>query len=232
MFGLCHADSQNSIFQCSSVIFISGHTNVALLLIQSGAELNLTDKNSQSALHLACFYGKEEMTSLLVQSGCDIDLHDSQGQTPIDVAMEMGNTDTAQLLRKHQKIPPVRHSDVKISVKRGVSPEKIAGQSAEKLPKGGISKTSKDGSDGSGPSQRSKSSKSSRNSDGASENKIDGTEPDLEENTKRRKSKRKFGRNIDEKMHRSSGKKRQKSKKKRESMEMSETATKKCCVIS
>ena len=214
------------------MIFISGHTNVALLLIQNGAELNLTDKNSQSALHLACFYGKEEMTSLLVQSGSDIDLHDSQGQRPIDVAMEMGNADTAQLLRKHQKIPPVQQGDVMISVKGEGSPEKITGQNAEKLTKGGISKTSKDGSEGRGPSQRSKSSKSSRSSGGASVDKTDGTEPDLEEITKRRKSKGKFSRNIDGKMHRSSGKKREKSKKKRESLEMPETATKKCCVIS
>ena len=214
------------------MILISGHTNVALLLIQNGAELNLTDKNSQSALHLACFYGKEEMTSLLVQSGCDIELHDSQGQRPIDVAMEMGNTDTAQLLRKHQKIPQVRHSDVTISVKGGVSPKKPEGQTGEKPSKGDIPKTSKDGSGERVPSQRSTSSKSSRSSDIASAERTDGTEPDLEENRKSKKSKGKFGRDIDGKVLRSSGKKRGKSEKKRESLDLSETATKKCCVIS
>ncbi len=92
----------------------AGHTQVAQQLINNGAELNLTDKNSQSALHLASFYDKPEMVTLLVRAGCDPGLPDSQGQRPITVAREMGNADIVQLLLKYDsyKPKPVHPGDI------------------------------------------------------------------------------------------------------------------------
>ena len=207
---------------------------VAKHLIQNGAEINLTDKNSQSALHLACFYGKEEMTSVLVHSGCDTDLQDSQGQKPINVAMEMGNTDIVQLLRKNQTTTAVRHSDVRVDIKGETSPKNPQQQNVDEQSRQGINKTTKDGSKGRGPSQKSKSSRSSRSSGTASPavDNVDGIEEESLEIKKDSKSKRKFGHSFS-RVRKGSGKKRENTqKKKKESKDMSDTATKQCCVVS
>ena len=183
-----------------------GHLEVATLLIQNGAELNVTDKNSQGALHLACFYGKEEMTSLLVQSGCAPDLQDSQGQRPIDVAMEMGNTDIAQTLRKQHKVPSIHHSEVKVNM-REEKPVKPPVKGAKASPN--IAKSTGEDKPGRGPSQKSKSSRSS--SDGAS---VAVDQTDSEDTNRRRsledkRKKGKYRHHIDGKVIKSDKKKQQ-----------------------
>ena len=212
-----------------------GHTEVASLLIKNGAELNLPDKNLQGALHLACFYGKEEVTSLLLQSGCDPDLQDSQGQRPIDVAMEMGNTEIAEILRKHHKVPEIRHSDVKITINE----EKPVKPQAQGQSSANISETTTDGSSGRGPSQKSKSSISSPSSGGASATAaVDQTNGRDTSRTSSPGGKKKKGRDrhsIDGKVIRSTHKKKKaKSDRKRESLDIDETSRKRClcCVIS
>lgn len=201
-----------------------GHLEVATLLIRNGAELNLTDKNSQGALHLACFYGKEEMTSLLVHSGCDPDLQDSQGQRPIDVAMQMGNTDIAQTLRKHHKVPSIHHSEVKVNMRE----EKPVKPPA----KGAKAKSTGEGRPGRGPSQKSKSSRSS--SDGASVvvDQTDGEDTERRHSLEKKRKKGKYRHYIDGKVIKSD-RKEAKSEKKRESLDIDERPRKcMCCVIS
>ncbi len=85
-------------------------------MVAKKAEINLTDKDTQHALHLACFYGKQEVTSLLLHSGADVNLQDSQGHRPIDVAMEMGNSDIVQIIQEFQRTHSIKHEDVQIEI--------------------------------------------------------------------------------------------------------------------
>lgn len=63
---------------------LSGHTSIARLLIQHGADINcLCAEDLQSPLHCAASRGHKEMVALLVAKGAEVDIRNASNATPL-----------------------------------------------------------------------------------------------------------------------------------------------------
>ncbi|MDC0307390.1 ankyrin repeat domain-containing protein [bacterium] len=79
-----------------------GHTEIAELLIDKGADANAKDeKFGLTPLHNAAESGRKEIAELLISKGADVNAKDTGGETPLDRAIKSKQTKTANLLRKH-----------------------------------------------------------------------------------------------------------------------------------
>ena len=72
--------------------------NLALLLLQRRANLNLKDDIGKTPLHLAVYYGIEEMVKLLLNWGADTEIEDMRGSTPIQIASSSRRNESILLL--------------------------------------------------------------------------------------------------------------------------------------
>ena len=79
-----------------------GHTEIAELLIDKGADANAKDeKFGLTPLHNAAESGRKEIAELLISKGADVNAKDTGGETPLDRAIKSKQTETVDLLRKH-----------------------------------------------------------------------------------------------------------------------------------
>ena len=78
-----------------------GHMEIAELLIDNGADVNVKSGFGQTPLHWACMNKGRHVAELLITKGADVNAIDAAGQTPLDWAEEEKQTETADLLRKH-----------------------------------------------------------------------------------------------------------------------------------
>ncbi|KAH9680112.1 Potassium channel SKOR [Citrus sinensis] len=69
-------------------------------LIRAGADLNKTDYDGRSPLHLATSRGYEDITLFLIQKGVDINIKDKFGNTPLLEAIKCGHDGVTSLLVK------------------------------------------------------------------------------------------------------------------------------------
>ncbi|KAH7850158.1 hypothetical protein Vadar_028612 [Vaccinium darrowii] len=69
-------------------------------LIRAGADLNKTDYDGRSPLHLAASQGYEHVTLFLIKEGVDINITDKFGNTPILEALKNGHDRVASQLVK------------------------------------------------------------------------------------------------------------------------------------
>ncbi|KAG7396781.1 hypothetical protein PHYBOEH_001810 [Phytophthora boehmeriae] len=77
---------------------------VAKLLVERGAHLDIQDLAGRSPLHV-CLQGSAgksaQLTNLLISRGAPIDIPDKAGETPMVVAVRCGDTEALQLLLNH-----------------------------------------------------------------------------------------------------------------------------------
>eukprot|EP00439_Symbiodinium_sp_Y106_P026511 s797_g3.t1 len=85
---------------CTALMMASagGHVEVASLLLDAGANKELTDIDGCSALMLACEAGHEEVVSLLLRNGANMDAANVLGRTILLRASAGGNVDCVSLL--------------------------------------------------------------------------------------------------------------------------------------
>lgn len=77
------------------------HAGITRHLIDTGAvDLNASDKQGVTALHLAAAAGDIETVRLLLAHGARTDLVSADGHTPVMIAEQAGHTTIADLLRK------------------------------------------------------------------------------------------------------------------------------------
>ncbi len=75
-----------------------GHTGVAALLLDRGADLESKRLNGSTALHYAAWYGRTDVAALLLDRGADVESRRRNGATALHDAAWYGRTDVAALL--------------------------------------------------------------------------------------------------------------------------------------
>jgi ankyrin repeat protein len=76
----------------------NGHTEIAALLLQKGATVDLATANGVTPLHFAAQEGHTALAALLLQKGASVDLAKADGATPLFMAAQEGHTLLAALL--------------------------------------------------------------------------------------------------------------------------------------
>ncbi|XP_064553048.1 L-asparaginase 1 [Drosophila montana] len=75
-------------------------------LRQYGANLSDTNTEGRTALHLACFLGKQDSVKCLLAEGCPVDLTDRFNRTPLHEAIDSDNHEIIELLLKKGAVLP------------------------------------------------------------------------------------------------------------------------------
>jgi uncharacterized protein len=93
-------------YGCPLIYVAAAHNQleVANLLIQSGAEINMECEQDDFAILAACRHGSCEMVRLLVENGARTDVYNFGGNM-VDNAAYHGRTDIVQLLIKEYNFP-------------------------------------------------------------------------------------------------------------------------------
>merc|ERR1712000_27081 len=63
-----------------------------------GCDLNVKDKDGQTALHFVACEGHTEIASILIEAGCDLNVQDKEGETALHFAARDGHAEIASLL--------------------------------------------------------------------------------------------------------------------------------------
>jgi ankyrin repeat protein len=82
-------------------LYIAVHTaniNIVQLLIDAGANLNITNRLEDTALHIAAFTGNLPATEALLKAGAKVTVKNNWDQTPLHFATIIGNLHIAKLL--------------------------------------------------------------------------------------------------------------------------------------
>jgi tetratricopeptide (TPR) repeat protein len=77
-----------------------GNTEIAAMLLDSGAAVDAGNATGWTPLHFAALQGYEDMTALLIRRGAKIDAPAAGGQTPLQVARQYKRPGVIKLLTK------------------------------------------------------------------------------------------------------------------------------------
>lgn len=72
------------------IFLVEDHENIAVSLMEHGANIHVQDKNGLSPLHIAARGGFENLVNLLIHKRSDVNLRDRFGKTPLHWAAENG----------------------------------------------------------------------------------------------------------------------------------------------
>ena len=78
--------------------------DIVKLLLEVGVDLNATDRQGRTPLHIAAFdSGQEavEIAKLLIQKGADVNAKDVYSETPLAIALGARSSNVAGLLRSY-----------------------------------------------------------------------------------------------------------------------------------
>lgn len=95
-----NSSSQNGyqVFPIHSALS-NGQNNIAKMLIEAGAEVNVLQSSRISPLHLAAQQGNIDMIIVLLEHGANIAIRNDFGQTASDMAAEKGFPEIAEILK-------------------------------------------------------------------------------------------------------------------------------------
>jgi ankyrin repeat protein len=75
------------------------HPEIARLLIEQGARVDIRDVNDLTPLHNAAWSGDMQMVKLLIESGADIRATSNDGSTPLSCAQNANQYDIANFIK-------------------------------------------------------------------------------------------------------------------------------------
>jgi hypothetical protein len=84
-----------------------GHTKIALLLLQRGADVNTQTKTGWIPMHFAVNTGLLELVELLNSYGGRADIVNEWMRTPLDIAKERKNEEMLDILKRRPGVAPV-----------------------------------------------------------------------------------------------------------------------------
>lgn len=95
-----NSSSQNGyqVFPIHSALS-NGQDNIAKMLIEAGAEVNVLQSSRISPLHLAAQQGNVDLIIILLEHGANIAIKNDFGQTASDLAAEKGYNEIAEILK-------------------------------------------------------------------------------------------------------------------------------------
>ena len=88
-----------------------GHRDVALLLIEHGADPTAQSKDGTTPLHRASEGGHVDVAQLLIEHGADLTAQNNDGTTLLHHASEVGHIDLARLLIEHGADPTAQSKE-------------------------------------------------------------------------------------------------------------------------
>ena len=77
---------------------LGGHTDLARMLVERGAEVSARYKDGRTALHLASLYGHVYVARMLVEGGADVSAKTKHGSTALHFASYHGHVDLSRML--------------------------------------------------------------------------------------------------------------------------------------
>jgi serine/threonine-protein phosphatase 6 regulatory ankyrin repeat subunit B len=89
-----HTEGATALMMASQ----KGHMEIATMLVDNGANLNLKSNNGETALMVASANGRTKVVKLLLDKGADFELQNSLGTTSLIMASQNGNFETVKLL--------------------------------------------------------------------------------------------------------------------------------------
>ncbi|XP_066519734.1 cyclin-dependent kinase 4 inhibitor D [Hoplias malabaricus] len=96
--GRVHPDTVNEFGNTALQVMMMGNTNVACLLLESGANPNIQDRFGITPAHDAARTGFLETLRALVDYGADVNIPDQSGVLPIHLAIRAGFRDMVEYL--------------------------------------------------------------------------------------------------------------------------------------
>ncbi|XP_063795287.1 KN motif and ankyrin repeat domain-containing protein 4 [Pseudophryne corroboree] len=82
-------------------------SDMVKVLLDCGADVNLTDEDGESALMIACQIGNPEIVKLLVSHpDCDLELKDKAGNSALSIVASSAHSEIAELLQAHTELRP------------------------------------------------------------------------------------------------------------------------------
>ena len=104
----------NALFLGGSMLHIAaarGHRTTVALLLESRANVNVSDNDGHTPLHLAAYRGHRDIVALLVDRGANVDAVDNYGETPLHLAVARGHRTTVEFLLERGANVSVRNRD-------------------------------------------------------------------------------------------------------------------------
>ncbi|KAL1488880.1 hypothetical protein ABEB36_014673 [Hypothenemus hampei] len=68
-----------------------GHVNIAIVLLEAGANYEITDSNGDRPIHIACAAGLIEVVKVLCALGCNLEVPTRKGLFPLHLATKYGH---------------------------------------------------------------------------------------------------------------------------------------------
>ena len=93
-------DAKNSIHGGTALMDAAsfGWDSIAVVLLQSGANVSMTSYKGQTALSVAAYNGHERTAKILLNSGADLESRDDEGSTPLSVAARWDRVEMVRML--------------------------------------------------------------------------------------------------------------------------------------